>query len=71
MVNHDTLLQKLDAYELLIIGFCSLSTKQKTVAKNCPDVTAYEIQQKWSEKNNSMWNPAGFHFRTAVVFNLC
>jgi len=35
--------------ELLISG-CFLSTKQKTFGKNCLDVTAYEIQQKWSEE---------------------
>jgi hypothetical protein len=26
---------------------CFLSKKQKTVCKNCLDVTAHEIQQKW------------------------
>jgi hypothetical protein len=36
--------------ELLIIGFHFLSTKQKTVRKNCLDVTADEIKQKWSEE---------------------
>jgi hypothetical protein len=36
--------------QLLISGFCFLSTKQKTVGKNCLDVTADEIQQKWSEE---------------------
>lgn len=58
--------------ELLISIFVFLSTKQKTVGKNCLDVTVDEIQQKWSEeKNNPMWNPTGYQFRTAVVFNLC
>jgi len=58
--------------ELLISSFCFLSTKQKTVGKNCLDVRVDEIQQKWSEeKNNPMWSLTGYHFRTAVVFNLC
>jgi hypothetical protein len=34
--------------ELLIS--CFLSTKQKTFGKNCLDITADEIQQKWSEE---------------------
>jgi hypothetical protein len=36
--------------EMLISGFCFLSKKQKTVGKNCLDVQADEIQQKWSEE---------------------
>jgi hypothetical protein len=36
--------------DMCISGFCFLSKKQKTVGKNCLDVPADEIQQKWSEE---------------------
>jgi hypothetical protein len=53
MVNHDILLPNwmhIVLEEFLISGFCFLSTKQKTAGSICLDITADEIQQKWSEE---------------------
>jgi len=59
------------SYELLISGLIPIKSRKQVVEIDCMDVTTDEIQITVRRKNNPIWGPTGFHFRTAVVVNLC